>query len=66
MNSKSIQRGFYYSVFFYYQCSIITTRVPLVINVSVERLNIDGALGILRWIMSLFEQIDNSVLFYFM
>lgn len=46
---------------FYYQCLTITTRVPLVVNISVKRLDIDGKLGILRWVMPLFEHIDDSV-----
>lgn len=45
---------------FNYECFTITTRVPLVVNMSVQRLDIDGAPGILRWIMPLFEHIDDS------
>lgn len=64
MNNESIQRGIYYSTFFYYECLTVTTRVPLTVNISVQRLNIDGALGILGSVMSLFEQIDNFILSY--
>lgn len=39
----------------------IKTRVPLAIDISVQRLNIYGALLILRWIMSLFEHINDYV-----
>ena len=36
---------------FYYQCLIITIRYPITINITVWSLDIDGSLGILRWIM---------------
>ena len=39
----------------YCQCLIITTRVPLVVNIIVQRLYINVALGILRWDEPLFE-----------
>lgn len=43
----------------YYQCLIITTRVPLAINITVQRFDINVALGILRWVMPLFEFVDD-------
>lgn len=39
----------------YYQYLIITTRLPLAINIEVQRQDINVALGILRWVISLFE-----------
>ena len=39
----------------YCQCLIITTRVPLEVNIIVKRLDINVALGILGWDGPLFE-----------
>ena len=39
----------------YCQCLIITTRVPLEVNIIVKRLDINVALGILGWDEPLFE-----------
>jgi len=39
----------------YYQCLIITTRYPLAVNITVQILDINGALGVLRWVKPLFE-----------
>ena len=38
----------------YYQCLTITTRISLVVNIIVERLDINGALSILIWVKPLF------------
>ena len=46
----------------YCQCLITTPRVPLTINITVQRLDINAALGILRWVVPLFEFIDDLIL----
>ena len=39
------------SMFDYYN------KIPLAVNITVQRLDIDGALGVLRWVKPLFEYI---------
>lgn len=47
------------SIFDYY------IRVPLTSDISIERLNVNVVLGILRWVLLLFEFIDlNVILIY--
>ena len=61
-----IKRWVCYLICFYYQCLNITTRISLAINTIVQRLDINGALDILRWDIPLFKCIDDcyvSVLF---
>jgi len=41
----------------------IYVYVPLAINITVQRLDIVGALGVLRWIIALFECISDRILF---
>lgn len=48
---------------FYYQCLIITTKVPLLVNIIIKRLDIDGALSTLRHVMPLVEGIKDSTYF---
>ena len=48
-----------YLIFFYYQCLNITIRISLAINTTVQRLDINGALDILRWDIPLFKCIDD-------
>lgn len=44
------------SIFDYY------IRVPLTSDISIERLNVNVVLGILRWVLLLFEFIDLNVI----
>lgn len=48
---------------FYHQCLIIKTRIALVGNIIVQRLDIYGALGIVKWVMPLVEHIKDSTYF---
>ena len=50
-----IKRWVSYLICFYYQCLTITTRISLAINTTVQRLDINGALDILRWDIPLFK-----------
>ena len=45
----------------YCQCLITATRVPLTINITVQRLDINVVLGILRWDLPLFEFVDYCI-----
>ena len=40
---------------YYCWCLIITTKVPLAVNIIVQKFDINVALGILRWDIPLFE-----------
>jgi len=58
VNDKSIQRCVCYWTCFIINVWSLQQYTPR-INIIMQKRDIDGALGVLRWVMTLFEHIDN-------
>jgi len=39
-------------------------KIPLAVNITVQRLDINGALDVLGWVKPLFEYIYNDLFYY--